>query len=56
MEFGHVLLPIHGLLRRRRQEVKQTIDAEVFYADTIKGVFRVEVANMRQQPSQPSLY
>ena len=56
MEFGYVLVPIHGLLRRRRQEVKQTIEAEVFYRDTIKGNFKVEITNTRQQPTHPSVY
>lgn len=52
IEFGSVLLPLDGLLRRRRQEVKVQFEAQVIKKDTVKGVLKVEIVNSRQQPEE----
>lgn len=56
IEFGSVLLPLSGLLRRRRQEVKLQHELQLFLKDTVKGVLKLEVVNSRQQPSKVAKY
>lgn len=41
MEFGYALVNLTGIMRRRRQEMKMTIETEIFLRDVVKGILKV---------------